>query len=321
MRKFTLSRKAWAVLPAAWRALAIWPLAAAACSVYDDTLVNGVSAPLGGDAGSSAGGTASGAAAGSSLGGAAGSSSAGSESGKAGDTPGGGGAGTSGGGAAGSAGSMTGGAGAGGEAPDDAVLVDDMEDGDAGIVPDAGRNGYWYASGDATKGATITPPSTKFAMTQLTADRSSYAASLKAVGFTDWGSVLGFNFVELAGDVKAYDASMYCGVRFWGKAAANASVRFRVPDGNTHPKGLVCTDGGVSGQACYDHFGATLTFAPTWKQFTQKFSALEQIGTGYHPADGKLRVDKLYGLEWALPGKTGNTYQIWIDDVELLKCP
>ena len=58
-----------------------------------------------------------------------------------------------------------------------------------------------------------------------------------------------------------------------------------------------------------------------WNQFSFKFSELTQIGNGYHPASGKLDTKKLYAVEWALPGQTAKTYQVWIDDVELLKCP
>jgi hypothetical protein len=150
-------------------------------------------------------------------------------------------------------------------------------------------------------------------------ERSAFAAGLKASGFKDWGSVIGFNFVEQAGVVRAYDASAYCGVQFWGKAAATTAVHLRVPDGDTHPNGDVCKLTGPANQLCYDHFVAKVALTTTWKLHSVKFSELTQLGTGYHPADAKLKTDKLYALEWALPGMN-MSYEIWVDDVALIKC-
>jgi hypothetical protein len=201
--------------------------------------------------------------------------------------------------------------------------IDDMEDGDPEIMLTGPRNGYWYVGGDPTVGATLEPPSSKFAMSELGAGgRSEYAAHLKAVGFSDWGSVMGFNFIELLTEVNPYDGSAYCGVEFWGKAAGPTTVRFRVPDIDTHQSGGVCTvpgTTGVNGTACYDHFGKSLSFTAAWQAFSVKFTDLAQVGSGYHPTDNKLKASKLMAVEWALPG-TGKTYELWIDDVQFTKC-
>jgi hypothetical protein len=310
-------------------ALASWPLVlGSACSVYDDSLLGNSAAPLGGTAagagaGASIGGSgaAAGDAAGATGGSAAGSTGA-AGAGKAGDNSDqGGSGGTAAGGSAGTsaAGSSTAGtAGEPNSGPTESI--DDMEDGDPEIELSGPRNGYWYVGGDLTPNATTDPLSTKFLMTKLAeGERSAYVAHLKAVGFKDWGSVMGFNFIELLTKVKPYDGSAYCGIGFYGKAAAATTVRFRVPDIDTHQNGGVCVDGGTNGTACYDHFGASLPFTAAWKPFSLKFTDLAQVGTGYHPADGKLKTDKLFAVEWALPG-TGNTYEIWIDDVHFIKC-
>ena len=224
-------------------------------------------------------------------------------------------------GSAGSSGATTAGAG-GGQAIQDSDPLDDMEDDDTQIMLSGGRNGFWYVGSDGTVGATTDPMGT-FAMSGLAKDdhgSSMYAAHLKAVGFTGWGSVMGFNVVESLGTVKAYDASAYCGVQFWAKAAAPFTARFRAPDGDTHQAGGVCMDGGAANKACYDHFGAYVPLTTAWKAFPIRFTDLAQAGTGYHPADGKFRADQLYAIEWALPGGTAKTYELWIDDVEFIKC-
>jgi hypothetical protein len=313
--------------------LAWGPLVAAvACSVYDDTLVGGAAA-LGGS-GVGAGASSAGSGASASSGASGGSETGGTSSGTAGkvgdggegavaSSGGGGSSGASvvgGGGSGGGAGSnMTG---AGGEpATEPSGLIDDMEDGDAQITLEDGRNGYWYVGGDDTPGASTEPElKMPFQMTALSAERSNYAARIKAVGFSGWGSVIGFNFVELAGSVKPYDASAFCAVELWAKAASATTVRFRAPDVNTHQAGGVCTVGGGAGKDCYDHFVSSISLGTTWKRFEIKLSTLQQAGTGYHPADGKLRTNALMALEWGLPG-SGNTYEIWIDDVKFLACP
>jgi hypothetical protein len=289
-------------------------------------MVGDVATPLGGaENGAGTGGSAS--AAGSAIGGGGGTnvapggssgSAAAGNGGKAGEGASGD-AGTPSAGSGGSSGTAAGGSG-GEPASGPTEMIDDMEDGDAEIAPVLPRNGYWYVGHDLTDG-TSDPTSTQFMMAELdAADRSVYAAHLKAANFTDWGSVIGFNFVEQLGTVKPYDGSAYCGVQFWAKAAAATTVRFRLPDIDTHQSGGVCTDPGTTGTACYDHFSASAAFTTAWKSFSFQFAALIQTGTGYHPADNKLKPDKLFAVEWALPGNN-KTYEIWIDDVEFIKCP
>ena len=290
-------------------------------------MLAGSAAPLGGsaaEAGSAGISTAGSGAVGAGAAGAAvsGSSSGGDANGGKGGNPpnvaGGGSAAAPVAGSGGSDGSAV--AGAAGSSAVGSEVIDDMEDGDAEIEISGPRNGYWYVGGDLTKGATLEPPSSKFAMAELTGDRSTSAAHIKATGFADWGSVMGFNFIELLTKVKTYDASAYCGISFWGKAAAVTTVRIRIPDVNTHQAGGVCTDPGTTGTSCYDHFGSSLAFSTAWKQYTVKFSDVAQLGSGYHPADGKLKVQALMAVEWALPGGTTKTYEIWIDDVQFTKC-
>jgi hypothetical protein len=95
----------------------------------------------------------------------------------------------------------------------------------------------------------------------------------------------------------------------------------RLPDSDTHPEGGVCTTSGAANTLCYDHFSAPISLTTSWKSFVVEFASLQQIGTGYHPADKKFKAHELYGVEWALPGVAGKTHEIWIDDVTLIECP
>lgn len=316
--------------PSGWACgLASWPLITiSACSVYESSLLGDAAAPLGGsaaDGGTGGAATAGGGTEGGGHQGPSGNASAGSGgvavAGQAVDaSQGGSRAGApvhaGGGDAAGTATS-----GIAGEASDHTELIDDMEDGDAEIEIVDRRNGYWYVGGDLTAGARLEPPAGKFEMTELSAERSTTVAHVKAAGFEDWGSVIGFNFVELLRKVQPYDASAFCGIEFWGRAAAATTVRFRVPDIDTHQSGMVCMDPGTTGTACYDHFGTALSFAAAWQQYSVPFSELMQDGSGYHPADGQLKRDQLMAVEWALPGGTSKTFELWIDDVAFTQCP
>ena len=77
---------------------------------------------------------------------------------------------------------------------------------------------------------------------------------------------------------------------------------------------------GTTGTPCYDHVGSSLSFGAAWRQYAVKFSDLAQLGTGYHPADGKLKGKELMAVEWALPGGSTKTFEIWIDDVQFMNC-
>lgn len=319
---------------------------ALACSVYEDPH-SGAAAPVevagssSAGSGAAAGSDAAGGSAGTSSpntggsgasddggsGGIAGTGGSGESNGVAGagGTTGGagsgGGAGAAGGSAAGGTAGGSAGGGQAGQLNGAVALIDDMEDDNAQITERDGRDGFWYVGNDGTAGGTQEPVATAFTMSDLTsAERagSSYAARMKVSGYSGWGSVIGFNLIEILGAVKPYDASSYCGLSFWAKAAATTALRVRLPDGDTHPAGNVCVDGGAS-NGCYDHFGKNATFTASWTKFDVLFSELDQAGTGYHPADKKLKPSQLFAIEWALPG-ANKAYEIWIDDVSFLPC-
>jgi hypothetical protein len=335
MRKFNVSRMPGKGSFSSRLALASGPFAVLlACSVYDGALTDEMSVPGGGTSSGEAGAMTGGAIGQGGSGNDAGASGKPmTQAGSAGEAMGGttvvgGGAGSagaqaSGSDAGGSAGNATAGGGAGGEPPTAGTVVDDMEDTDAQITVDGGRNGFWYVGNDGTAGGTQTPTSEMFEMFELASGErgdSTYSAHMKVSGFTSWGSVLGFNLVEQQAMLKPYDASAFCGVQFWGKAVAATSLRLRLPDGDTHPAGMVCKETGAANTLCYDHFSAAVALTTAWKSFSVTFASLVQVGGGYHPADNEFRADQLYAMEWALPAAAGKAFEIWIDDVTLVPC-
>jgi hypothetical protein len=305
-------------------------VSAAACSVYDESLLT-VSGTVehGGSGGVSGGG--SGGASGSA--GSAGTGSAG--------------AGTGGGGTGGTAGSSStpaGNAGAaeGGQGGDVAVptyeLIDDMEDGNTIVLPNGGRTGRWVTDNDGT--GTTTPPKTNFPglvselATEDARDGSTHSVHLRAEGFTmaadSWGAFVGVHFKSP--DSTPYDASAYCGIHFWAKRGADVNalydqIEIRIPDMNTVPAGGNCVDPAAASGAgggpgfCYDHHAKILYPTDEWEEYTVLFSEMHQGNwPGYEQSpDGELDLAAVTSVEFYL--NRPMVYDLWVDDLSFINKP
>ncbi len=216
--------------------------------------------------------------------------------------------------------------GSGGTPAAETELIDDMEDSDGQVSLVGGRDGFWYVGNDGTADGMQTPPPGAFAMFELEVDErpgSAFAAHMDVKGFTGWGSVMGFNLDEQGSTVVAFDASSYCGLRFSGKASGPSSSRLEFPNADTGPAGKACSQTGPANQLCFDHFTVPLMFTAAWKEYTVLFSALTQLGSGYRPADKKFKSQALFAVQWIM-GKgspAGKQAALWVDDVEFLKPP
>ncbi len=185
--------------------------------------------------------------------------------------------------------------------PKPSELIEDFEDGDTRIIEHQGRNGLWYDIGDGTgtqtRGVVTGGPS-----------GSNYAIHYYGSGFTDWGSGVGFNFIDPSGGpMQPYDASQMQGIKFWARIepGSNSAIRIALPNSQTHPDGGQCS-------TCWDHFGIDLTLTTTWQQYTVPFSSLTQQGWGsqYETFD----ITTLYNMEFR--HNQNVTYDVWIDNIE-----
>ncbi len=297
-----------------------------ACSVYDASLL-ATNAVVSGGAGGSAGSLLGNAGLSSAAAGADSDAGAGgvpADEPDAGGNSATGGVGASG-GASGNGGTAAAGVGGGvagsGAAPVlDLENIDTMEDNNAAIEYVGTRNGDWYAGHDATATG-MQFPGSAFVMSALDkADpryaQSKYAAMTKGSGFTDWGEDLGFNLMLVnatTGKHPTYDASAYCGVRFFAHVGtgASSSVIVRVPDKNSLPDGGVC---GVGGMPCYLSFQKVSSFTTTWTEYDVLFSDLRNNGWAT-----ALAQNAIYGLEFGL--SPSSVFELWVDDVSFLKKP
>jgi len=324
---------------------ALWLVGA--CSVYDPSLLStnqgvgeggaigtgggGTSAPGGGTAGGPSGGAAGRGTGGATTAGAGGMATAAGAGGALAGAGGSGGIPSAGGStvlaAAGAGGNLGSAAGFGGNAGGGALaldLIDDMEDDDAVINYEDGRNGDWYVGHDATASGTQFP-GTAFMMSALDTTDSRYAVSkfaamTKGMGFTDWGENMGFNIKlvnQTLGKHPPYDASAYCGLHFYGRVGPGVSseVIFRVPDKNSHPDGGVCSTQPGAAKPCYIPYQKLITFTTDWKEYSILFTDLTRSGWGPVP----FEVSAIYGVEFGLLPST--KFELWIDDISFFVKP
>ncbi|MDI1475604.1 carbohydrate binding domain-containing protein [Polyangium sp. y55x31] len=229
------------------------------------------------------------------------------------DTTGGaGGAGASGGGGPGPGGGGPGpGSGGSGGGGQKLTIIDDMEDQNGSIFPNAGMLGAWYTYNDETAGATQTPiVGDPFEMTALSPARgsSTYAANTKGNGFTTWGAGFGFDLNNDGVTKKAYNASQFAGIHFWAKVGAGSSgaVRFNVGDSQTTPEAGNC------GDTCSDDFGANVTLTTDWQEFKFAFAELKTVNWSKQNLTA-IKKDALYYVHFQ--ASQNATFDIWIDDI------
>jgi hypothetical protein len=207
--------------------------------------------------------------------------------------------------------------------PNPADLIDDMEDGDAAIVPGpANRNGSWFVYDDGTATGTITPgPNDTITMEPIVGGRcgSTKAMRVSGSGFDGYGAGFGLAFSYDANGEVEFDYSAYTGLVFWARIGDGTTdrVRLNVPDKATEPAGGICDVNSTEvGKQCYDHFGTMLTgLSTTWKQYKIPFSSLTQRMFGV--AEPMIDTTALFGVEFAIDPST--VFDVWIDDLSLYK--
>ena len=190
-------------------------------------------------------------------------------------------------------------------------LIDDLDDGNAAIPEISGRRGSWSDVLIDTNGASIVPdPSVPFFVTDTGDVCRKFAVYVHGLTSIDPGAGANFGF-SLGGP---YDASAYTGLSFWAKidAGTNPPVRVTFPNGDTDPRGAVCsTSTSDSTMACWSHFGRRLTLTTTWTKYTIPFSSLTQDPWGYQAS--QFNPSTLFSITFAISDT--DTFAIWVDSV------
>jgi hypothetical protein len=195
-----------------------------------------------------------------------------------------------------------------------ALVVDDMEDGDALTCENQGRSGDWW-SATGTPTGTIDPPTNEdfpaYALGTDARSSSRYGMRLSGTGFghtdDDWASVGFF----LAGG-STYDLTSHAGLTFYGKSRAGSTkIHVEFATLTTTPS----SDGGSCDSNCTDHFEQIVTLGADWQEFTVPFDGLAQEGWGTKPKDLAHTIFVYFGYQGS-DGGSGD-FDFLVDDLSL----
>jgi hypothetical protein len=191
--------------------------------------------------------------------------------------------------------------------PSDDGLVDDFEDGDNQLSKVGGRDGYWFTSHD-NKGSSIGPNPLKIDQGGAGTSKAMHVNGQTSGDSGAWGALFGANFASQG----LYDASKYAGISFKAKVGASSTrkVRFKVGDVNTHPDGGVC-------KSCWNHFGKDLLLTTDWKDYQVTFAEMKQEA-GWGEPRPAVTPSQLMSINWSIG--TGQTFDVWIDDIQFFEC-
>jgi hypothetical protein len=209
-----------------------------------------------------------------------------------------------------------GGAGAAPRGSAEALLIDDLEDGDGSADTVLGQPSTWWVASDGS--GAIAPPAGAIPLPQ--AIPGGRAASKRAMrvtgaGFTVWGADVSLGMTDDGPQGPFMDAAEFSGIRFWARAGEmnQSAVRFQIQDRQTQPAGGLCDPTPDSEQRCYNGFGASLESLDTeWRLYELSFSGLTQReGWGYR--GDTVDATGIRNVEWTF--EPGLDFDLWIDDV------
>ena len=206
-------------------------------------------------------------------------------------------------------------------APGADARIDDLEDGNANLLPLELRQGTWYVATDGT-GTLNEPPVSHtpatpdvpeyfggpWHPTRLSRARgqSRYALHTQGGKFTAWGVVASAQFVLEPG--ACYDASAYAGLEFWAKGRSRLAVSARMSD--VTPVSI----GGLCESACFKRHQRQLELSPEWQHYALAWSEFVQYVT---PSTLAFDPKRLWGIDFVV--EAGSTpFELWLDDVNFL---
>jgi hypothetical protein len=203
---------------------------------------------------------------------------------------------------------------------DPTALIDDMEAPAFAAAMEGGRNGSWWAGGDAMSAGAAIQPNGNADAESIAGGRcgSKYAEHVTGHGFSMWAVLsvsMGWGSEDGGADgLLPNDNSFRTGVTFWARIGDTSTdkVRFAISDKYSRPEGGTCVDGGAMDVACYDTFGADLTQLGTdWKQYRIPFGGLTQRHFGLQRP--RLDTSSIYTIEFNF--NPASTFDFWIDDI------
>jgi len=192
------------------------------------------------------------------------------------------------------------------------TLVDDVEDGDDAIIPQAGRQGSWFAFASNQTG------DDKVEVDLVVRDDrpgSTFSAHF-AETVEEYGG-LGVSLAEVS-----YDASRYSGVTFWARRSEGSLGTFYVafPNIDTHDKIGTCRTADPP-KKCNDHWACRVQIGTEWQRFAVLFDELAQAGwDDFYHVDAFQRAG-LKDITLNVRGGTGVqvSFELWLDDIAFIR--
>ena len=188
-------------------------------------------------------------------------------------------------------------------------MIDNFEDADGSLIPNGGRQGYWYTFNDESEGATQTPSVDAVLPEEGGALGTAMAMHTTGSGFSEWGGGIGID-LNNAGDPDGgngikmtYDASAYTGIVL--RAKGNAQIRASVQIEATIPP----EEGGTCELDCDPH-GKVLLLSDEWQEFTLTFDQLSQEGWGTAAA---WDATKVVGVQFKAAKDV--EFDFWVDEI------
>jgi hypothetical protein len=190
------------------------------------------------------------------------------------------------------------------QAPASTALIDDMEDGDAIIVPRDARGGMWRLSFDGT--GPITPFAGNLLPDVIPGGRGPSQMALHVFGgrLIEWGAFVSTSLTPSG----CYDASAYAGIEFWARGTRRLHIGVVMMD-------VVSTlVGGPCVENCNGGHMQTIDLTPEWKRYSLRWSELAP-----EAAKGNLALDlrRLSSVTFGVsPADT--PFDVWLDDLAFL---
>jgi hypothetical protein len=207
----------------------------------------------------------------------------------------------------------------------DALIIDNLEDGDAAICDSTGRYGSWFSDGDGTSADLEPAAGTTFTPSRVNdgSGEGGYAARLAGSGFEHWGALMG---LTLRGGSHAYDASEFGGVKFRLKSTSPIHLSFPLRSTLPSSNGKGTCDPTNDDLPCNKSFHFPVTPPDgDWHEYAVPFASLTQFAaydSGGNRVNGNTTWNSadIVSMNFAVPPEPDKKFDTWVDDVRFYGC-